>query len=266
MPRRSIGSAAVLRSHGKLLWRVTRSDLRARYAGSVLGFGWVVLGPLLILAIYAVIYLEIFKLRVEGLSAAEYVLFIFCGLVPFLATAEALSLGVGSVIANKSVLSNTVFPIDLAPVGSVLMSQGTIVVGFGIVLVGGAAFGALEPTALLLPAVWLLHLLAVIGVVWVLALLNVLLRDLQTALTAILMVILVASPIAFTPDQVPEALRPLIVLNPFAYFVVSYQKVLILGEVPSAWQWLAMVAIAGVAFLGGSWFFARVKRVVLDHV
>ena len=53
-------------------------------------------------------------------------IFIFSGLVPYLMTAEALVAGVTSVIANKSVLSNTVFPIDLTPVKAVLTSQATM--------------------------------------------------------------------------------------------------------------------------------------------
>ena len=72
-----------------------------------------------------------------GSSAWEYVIFIFSGLVPYLMTAEALVTGVTSVIANKSVLNNTVFPIDLAPVKAVLTSQATMLVGMTVTLVGG---------------------------------------------------------------------------------------------------------------------------------
>lgn len=113
-------------SHRRLLARVTRGELSARYAGSLLGPLWAVIAPALILAVYAVVYMQIFRVRVPGLDSAGYVLYVFAGLVPYLACAEAVSTGVSSVITNKSVLNNTVFPIDLAPVKAVLLSQTTM--------------------------------------------------------------------------------------------------------------------------------------------
>lgn len=261
-----LGSAPLLRTHRHLLWRVTRSDLGARYAGSVLGFGWVVLGPGAILAVYSIVYLQVFKLRVPGLSPGNYVLFIFSGLVPFLATGEALGLAAASIISNKSILSNTIFPIDLVPPGAALMAQGTMVVGFTVIIVAAAAMGSLSITVLLLPIIWGLFLMALTGIAWFLAVLNVLVRDLQMALTPILMTLLIASPIAFTPDQVPAAVRPLIAINPFAWFVTSFQRIMVLGEVPSALSWIGMIVFGVGMFVLGSVFFARAKGVIVDHV
>ena len=123
------GSLRYLKSHGRLLLRVTINDLRQRYAGSMLGLGWAFLAPLLVLGVYALIYLEIFRIRVPDLTSAEYVVYVFCGLVPYLAAAEAIAHGDHAVIANKSVLNNTVFPIDLTPVKPVLATQAIMVAG-----------------------------------------------------------------------------------------------------------------------------------------
>src|SRR5207302_8682397 len=117
-----IGSARYLLTHRRSLVRASRNEIAARYAGSALGAAWVFVAPLLLLGIYSVVYLEIFRSRVPGLSRPEYVIYIFAGLVPYLVTAEAISSGVNAVISSKAVLANTVFPIDLAPVKSVLLS------------------------------------------------------------------------------------------------------------------------------------------------
>jgi homopolymeric O-antigen transport system permease protein len=264
--RRSRGSARHLRTHGRLLYRVTRNDLAARHAGSHLGIGWIFLGPLLVLAIYSLIYLEIFRVRVTGLSSTEYVIYIFCGLVPYLATAEAFSTGVMSVLTNKSVLNNTVFPIDLAPVKAALSAQAIMFAGLAVVVAGAAATGNVHRTLMLLPLVWALHITWLIGVNWVLSLLNVIFRDLQNLLNAILMIMLVASPIAYTPDMVPPALKPLLAINPFAYFVVAYQQVIMLGIYPSIPHAILIVVVAAAAFVFGSWFFDRAKQVIVDYV
>src|SRR5260370_23455236 len=97
MKLHTVGRAGrYLRSHRHILLRVTRNELVARYAGSVLGVGWALLTPLVMMAIYAVVYLVIFRVQVPGLTPGQYVLFIFAGLVPFLMTSEALGSGVGS--------------------------------------------------------------------------------------------------------------------------------------------------------------------------
>ena len=263
---RGIGSARYLRSHRRLLWRVTKNDLQQRYAGSILGLGWAMAGPMLVLGIYALIYLEIFRIRVNDLSSGEYVLYVFCGLVPYLVCAEAIGQGVGSVIANKAVLNNTVFPIDLTPVKPVLGTQVVMATGMTVVLAGAAMTGRLHPTLALLPIVWVLNVLWLMGVNWLLSLLNVIFRDLQNLIAAVLMVMLVASPIAYTPDMVPPGLKPLLALNPFAYFVVAYQQIIMLGIWPSIPHLLVLVVMTAVTFGVGSWFFDRAKRVIIDYV
>jgi len=260
------GSARYLRSHRRLLWRVTRNELSARYAGSHLGIFWVMLAPTLVLVVYAVTYVEIFKIQLAGLTSSEYVVFIFSGLVPYLMAADALANGVGSVIANKSVLSNTVFPIDLAPVKAVFSSQVIMAVGMALTVAGSAIVGTLHWTVLLLLPIWALQAIGLIGIVWFISLLNVIFRDTQNFLTPILMMLLIVSPIAYTPEIVPENLKPLIVLNPFAYFVVAYQQVLVLGLVPSLAHAIVMVVLAVGSFLLGSWFFSTTKRVIIDYV
>lgn len=260
------GSARYLRTHWRLLARVARNDLAARHAGSQLGLGWIFLGPLLVLGIYALIYLEIFHVRATGMTSRQYVVYIFCGLVPYLATAEALSTGVTSVMSNKAVLNNTVFPIDLAPVKSVITSQAVIAIGMPLVVIGAFLTGRVHLTILLLPVVWALNVLWLVGVTWIISLLNVIFRDLQNLLTAVLMIMLVASPFAYTPDMVPQTLKPILALNPFAYFVVAYQQVILLGIFPSVGHSLVLVVMSVGTFLLGSWFFERARGAVIDYV
>jgi lipopolysaccharide transport system permease protein len=261
-----LGSARYLRSHWRLLWRVTKHDLRQRYAGSFLGLGWAMLAPLLLLAIYGVVYIEVFRIRVPDLSTSEYVFYVFSGLVPYLVCADAISQGVTSVITNKAVLNNTVFPIDLTPVKPVLGAQVTMATGLAVVLVGAAATMELHTTLVLLPVIWLLNVLWLMGVNWILSVLNVMFRDLQNVITVLLMATLVASPIAYTPEMVPATLKPLLYLNPMAYFVIAYQQTIMLGVWPSLLRALVLVVMSIATFAFGAWFFARVKRVIVDYV
>jgi lipopolysaccharide transport system permease protein len=259
-------SGRLVRDHFRLLLRVSRNELRSRYAGSLFGVGWALLTPLLMLAVYAAVYVVIFNIRIPGLTTSQYVLYVFAGLVPYLMTSEALATSVTSVITSRSVWTNTVFPVDLAPPKSVLLSQVPMVAGFVVILGALAALGQLRWTVLLLPLVWGLHVLALVGVTWVLALVNLVFRDLQNVIGLLLMVLMIASPIAYTPDMVPPQLRVMLWANPYYPFLTAYQQVTVLGEVPSAGTFVAMAAVGAGLFALGGYFFSRAKSVMLDYV
>lgn len=259
-------SGRYLLSHTRLLLRVTWSDLGRRYAGSILGVGWVVVAPALSIGLYAAVYRLIFKVQVPGLRGWDYVLYIFAGLVPYLMTAEALTGGVTSVIVNRSVLNNTVFPIDLTPVKAVLSAQGSMLVGMVATVAGSIAVGRAHWTILLVPVVWALQIMALIGVSWVLSLVNVVLRDIQNLITLLLVLLMIGSPIAYTPAMVPSSLKWVILVNPLAYFVLTYQRIIVLGELPDPLT-AALLVIASVGlFVLGGFFFSRTKSVMVDYV
>lgn len=266
IPGERWGSMRFIVIHWRLLVRVLYGEMRARFAGSHIGAGWVFLAPLLLLSVYALIYVEIFKVDVPTLSTAGYVLFIFSGLVPFLTLAESLSASLGSVLSNTAVFSNTVYPIDLTPVTAVLVCQGTMVVGVTVILGGGVIFGLLTPFILLTPVVWFLQILALVGIAWILSLVNVLVRDVQNIVSIVLLLLLISSPIAFTPDQVPESIKIMLYVNPVAWFITAYQDVMVLGFSPAPEHWAGLVVFSVGLFCLGSWVFARLKPVAADYV
>lgn len=257
--------AALWRRRG-ILAATVAGDLRARHAGSVLGPLWIALHPLLFLAIYASLYLFVFRARTATLSPADYCLLMFGGLVPFLGFAESLASGVGSVTANAHLVRNTLFPIELSPVRAVLAAQTTPLFG-GLLLVCAAfAAGRATPHLLLLPVASAALLLFTIGTVWILASLNVMLRDLQSSIGILNLLLMASSPIAFTADMLPERFRPFVEWNPFAPFIVAHQRCLLPDAFPEGRPLLAACALALCAFTLGHLFFRRMKGRFFDHV
>ncbi len=241
-------------------------EIRTRYAGSLIGAGWAILSPLILVAIYASIYLFIFKVRVPEMSAYQYVLYVVSGLMPYLMTAEAVSSATPTIAGNTQVLSNTVFPVALMPTRAVFSCQGSMVVAVPILVIGSLVLGTASPWLALLPVIWLLHLGLVIGVAWLAALMNTIVRDVQSIIGVLFIVLLIASPFAYTPEMVPPALKPLIYLNPMAYFIMAYQSVVVLGHAPAPLVSVAIVLMGvGGFFLGGR-LFDRLKSSVIDHV
>jgi lipopolysaccharide transport system permease protein len=260
------GPFSVLWRHRLLLWQTVRNDIRARHAGSVLGLAWLGLYPLLFLGTYALIYICVFKVRFALFNSNEYVVLIFCGLIPFLGFTEALGLGIGSVTSNASLIKNTLFPIELIPVKAVLVSQCTQVVGTALLLAVLVVLGRFSAWMALLPVVWVAQVLFSLGLIWFLSSLNVFVRDLQNIVTVLTLMLMMISPIAYTADMVPAGLQPFLKVNPLYHLVVCYQDSLMLGRFPRDGVLWVLLSLATVFFLAGYWFFTRLKVVFADNI
>ena len=245
--------------------RTTISEVRSKYAGSVLGLMWMVVAPLLLMSIYAVIYLAVFNVRPANIPPSHYVLYVLTGLIPFLAFSDAVMAGTGSLSANRAILLSTVFPAELVPLRSVIASQAPALFGMLLCAVAAAAIGVASPSMVLVPLVWILLLLFVTGLVWVLALANLLVKDVQQALGFVNMLLLIASPIGYTMDMAPPSLRPWLHLNPLAHYIEAMHECIVFGRVPGATSWTVMAALSVLSFMGGFWLFHRAKRALFDY-
>ena len=261
-----IGSASYLFSHFRLMFRVVRNEWRTQYAGSSLGILWTLLKPWMLLSLYSVIYVFIFRIRAEGMTTPQYVLYVFSGLIPFFMTAESLSQGVGSVTSSKAVIENKIFPVDLVPPKAIFIGQSPMIAGMPVVIIGSLWMGSGSWTMLALPVLWCFHILALMGILWIMSLINVVFRDLQNFVQIMLITLLIASPFSYTPDMVPARLQPIIALNPFAYFVMAYQGILVRGHLPPIFNCIFILVFSLGLFFLGSKFFSRAKRVIIDYV
>lgn len=252
--------------HREILSRTTITEARRKYAGSLIGASWMVASPLILMALYALIYLAVFRVQPPTMSQTDYVLYIFCGLIPFLGFMEALNTGASSLSLNKAVLLNTVFPAELVPVRAVLIAQGSTAIGLLLLLALALTLGKWSASLLLVPLVWLFLVLFVTGIVWILSLASLVLRDIQQILAFLSIVLLIVSPIAYTLDMAPGPMKMVIYGNPLSYYLMAIQEAVVLGRTP-AMGILSAVVLLGLSSFGiGYWVFRRAKRVFLDYV
>jgi lipopolysaccharide transport system permease protein len=248
-----------------MLWNTTVGELRQRYAGSLMGLFWLGLSPMLLMAFYSFVYLVVFRVRPAAMSEYEYVLYMLAGLIPFLGLSEALAFGTPSLTSNRAILLNTVFPSELVPVRAVLVSQATTAVGLALTVFVALFMGKLSWTMLLVPIVWLLQVMFVTGIVWVLALASLVFRDIQQSLTFVTMALMVVTPIAYTVDMVPRAVRAVVYVNPLSYFVFGFHHLIVFGRAPSVVMVGIMVALALLSYVVGFCIFQRAKKVFFDY-
>jgi lipopolysaccharide transport system permease protein len=243
-----------------------RHDVRHRYAGSVIGLGWSLLFPLAQMAIFAVVYVFIFRVRPSGLTEYQYLLMVFAGLLPLMGFNEALGAGAAALSSNRNLLTSTVFPSELIPLRALLAAQVPALAGFAVVaaftLIAGTASAA---SLVMVPLVWLLMLLFCAGLAWVLSLVSLIARDVQQALPLVLMALTILSPFAYTPEMVPASLKPLLYLNPLSYFVFCFQDLLAFGRLPQPFALAMAAAMALIAFAAGFVFFRKARAVFFDY-
>ena len=251
--------------HRKILLNTSINDVRAKYSGTMFGLLWAVIFPILFLGLYAIVYTMIFKVRVGQFTTFDYVLLIFAGLIPFLGFAEALGAGTSSIMANKGLIKNTLFPIDLIPVKAVLVSSLTMVVGLVLLLAVLWSRGEFHTTQLLLPAILFLQIIFTIGVIWLLSAFNVFFPDIGQVISVVILMLMLVSPIAYTQDMIPKNLMIIMYPNPLYYMIMLYRGAVVVGELP-----LTLMAIFTMVslftFTAGYVVFTRLQSLFSDYV
>jgi lipopolysaccharide transport system permease protein len=263
--RQLFTSFKLIYDYRKILFAIIKDGLKTRYAGSMLGLFWLILYPLLFLGVYAVIYIFIFKVRLQILNPYEYVLLIFCGLIPFLSFAEALGTGTQSVVGNSQIIKNTLFPIDLMPVRDVFISQAVQVVGLIMLFIISFVLHKLGPMSVFVLLVWFFQIMFTIGLIWIFSSVNVFMRDLGYIVAIINLILMMISPIAYTEDMVPQALRMFLRFNPLYYLIMLYQKLILFNELDLR-KLVVFGAVAVITYVAGYHIFSKLKLLFADQV
>jgi lipopolysaccharide transport system permease protein len=260
--------ADLVRYRGLIESLVAR-ELKARYRGSVLGFFWSFVNPLLLLVIYSIVFAVFIPNRVEGVQ--PYALFLFCGLLPWTWFASALNESSGVLISGGNLIKKVLFPAEVLPIVSVLANMVHFLFGLpilGAFLIYFAYVSADHPIALhagelvWFPVVVLVQLVLTLGLALLLSALTVHFRDVRDILANLLTFWFFATPIIYPWNMEGlENLKLFFDLNPFTHLAISYQEILFFpGNAFGHMYWLLALAVASVGvFLLGYWVFDRLR-------
>ncbi len=255
----------IIYQYRRLLASITRVELAKRHAGSVLGMAWVVLQPGLLLSVYLFIYMVVFPVKLQNFSEFEFVLYVFCGLVPYLGFMEALTTGALSIKQNIHLVKNVMLPIELIPVRAVLVGMASQFVTIAFVLLLVAGHRSLSFHVLWLPAVVFLQMMWLVGLTWILASITVALPDVTYFVNLFVFMLMFLSPIGYRPDAVPLKFRWVIQFNPIYYLTEMYRDSMLNGRWPRPAVLAVYVVMCVGTFALGSAFFERFKGVLTDY-
>jgi lipopolysaccharide transport system permease protein len=236
-----------------------RRELRNRFAGSFSGGLWLLIQPLIQLAVYAFVFTHIFKARVPGGGTEGYVAFLAIAFWPWTAFSESLLRSTTAIQDNAALIGKVSLPRELLVVAVVGSTFIVHLAGFIAVML---ALSLIDPGVHIggLPLAILLHvplLVLALGFSLILAAIQVFVRDLAQVLGQILMLLMYATPIFYDRSFVPARLGAWLDLHPFTFYAESFRMVL-LSQGHVDFQRIAMnLAAAVLVMLAGLWVFRR---------
>jgi lipopolysaccharide transport system permease protein len=265
-----------LASHWELFRMLVIKDLRIKYKASALGLGWSLLNPLLMMAIYSVIFGALL-----GGSKPQFPIYVLSGLLAWNFFGTALPSATLSIVGSANLIKKTRFPTALLPLS--IVSSGLINYLISLVLLAGLLVFYRHPVGLsllLLPVVILAQFVFTAGLSLLLSSLNVLFRDIEHFLGILLTVWFFATPIIYPRNQLQGSrLASLIIqVNPMTWCVEAYQNIFygsadpvagsdgkhFLGTFTTVWPnykpLLGFIALAVILFVVGFITFIRLAH------
>ncbi len=254
-----------------LLRTLVRRDLESRYKGSVLGNFWPLLNQIAQLLIYTYVFSVILKVKlsITGVAVNEnltFGLWLFAGLLPWMAFSSGFSQAATSVLAQANLVKKVVFPLALLPLVPVFSAfiESTIGIAVLIVMVAFAS-GTLQPTLALFPLVWCVQLLLTAGLGYWAAGLTVFLRDVPQTLAVLLNIWMYATPVIYPASAIPEAWRHWVFyLNPLTAIVETYRDLVLVGKMQHGMELGISGAIALFLFITGLFCYRRLRPAFAD--
>jgi ABC-type polysaccharide/polyol phosphate export permease len=245
-----------------LLANLVRRDFQQRYVGSSLGWLWAAVHPAVLLASYTFVFAVVLKVPVEaGAGTSSFALYLFAGILPWLLFQETVQRSATSIVDYSNLVTKTVFPSEMLPVSIFCANLLHHLIG-AAVLLGIAWFAAakITPALALLPVYLGLLALFTLGVSWVVAGLQVFLRDTTQVLAIVLTFWFWFTPIFFARERLPEQLRFVAQWNPLAHVVDAYRGVILAGRAPALGDFALLAASSAGMFVAGGLFFRHTKR------
>ncbi len=243
-------------------------ELTARYRGSVLGFFWSFVNPLLLLLVYTFVFTVVMP-GARGTGLEPFAVFMFCGILPWTWFSSSLLEASNVLLAGGNLIRKVLFPAEVLPIVTVLAGLANFCLGLPIL----AAFLVyyrvpVEPTdLLLLPVIIVLQCVLTMGLALLVSSLTVIFRDVKDLLASLLTLWFFATPVIYPLWAAPPGVQRALALNPMTYLVVAYQEVLFREGPYRDWQAIARVGIVSVAmFAVGYFVFDRLRDALVEEV
>jgi len=253
---------ADLYRYRELFGNLFRRDLQTRYKGSVLGVAWSLVNPLVLMGIYVLVFSLLWKVS----QIPHYALYLLVGLSVWLFFSTSVTSASRSMVDSAALVKKVRFPRQLVPLSVVATQLVTFAVMLVVVMVANViVIPDVRSTFLLAIPLSAGFVAFVAGVALLLACGNVVFRDVEHLVSAVLLPLFFLTPILYALDQLPGGVQQydwvvtiLRWVNPLTPPLEAIRAPLFWGQMPDVWDVVYLVVEAVVALAIGAWVFRRV--------
>lgn len=254
--------------HRWLFLGFVKRELKSRYQGSIGGLIWVLMHPVILLAVYAVVFQSIFKVKFSDLQGHDFIVFLAVVLWPWMAFQEGLLRGTQAVLQNAALVKKVQFPHELL-VYAAVVAAFTIQFGGYIVVITllqalgyGLAWSSLAWVVVLSGILFCVT----IGLSLALCAIQVYLKDVEQVLSQVLMLLFYLTPILYPVTLLPENLQQILFLNFLSHIFGAIRNAWLYGMAPGYWTVLALIAISAASVTLGRRLFLKMSPYFEDVI
>ena len=232
-----------------LMEQLVIRDFKVKYKRSILGVLWSLLYPLLMMSVMAIVFSQMFAVRVEGVN---YLVYLMTGLVMFSYFSEASNAAMVSIVTNFQLMTKVYIPKYIFPLAKCLFVGInfllTLIPLLLIILVTGNGDTKcyINIYYLLLPYIFICLFLFTLGIGFLISTISVFLRDMFYIHGIIITIWQYFTPIFYDVSMLPSGLQTIFKLNPLYIFVTSAREIILFSKAPS----LKYLIICGAYALG----------------
>lgn len=239
-----------------LLSSLVSRNLKTRYRGTILGFFWSFLNPLLLIGVYSLV----FKYYIRFSTDVNYTLFLLTGLLPWSWFSSSLIEGSTSISTSGHLVTKALFPPQILPLVAVVTNLFNYIFALPLLILYSFYTGhTFSFAALLVIPLVIIQGVLCYGLSLLLASLNVIFRDVQHLLSNFLNLLFFLCPIVYESKTIPDKFKFTLSLNPIGRIIDSYHSLLLYGLIPSLLEWSFLISTATFSLLLGLYCF-RITR------
>jgi lipopolysaccharide transport system permease protein len=243
-----------------LVWR----DLKHRYVGSIGGFMWSVVQPVTQLLIYWFAFQIVLQNKAGADTANVSVpLFLFCGLLPWFLFTDTVVRNCSAITDNAALITKTVMPAEILPIAITLSNLVNHAIGMAVLLVVLIATGTISASAIGILLYLPMLVLFAQGLGWIVAGLQVFVRDTIQVLQIVMFVWFWLTPVMYQADRLKD-FKGVVMLSPMAVIVTGYRSSLLGISQPDAPHVALAAGVSIAVFLIGAAAFRQAKPAFAD--
>lgn len=253
------GPAVAVRRYLVLLRSFVSKDIRTRYVGSLMGFFWSVIQPLLELLTYTFVFTVILRVRFEpDYPLLTNALYLFAGMIPWFTVSETLTRSTNAIRTHAHLVKKVRFPSSSLCAYIALSEVFSQLIRFALLFVAAMVVAhGLSWHVLLVFPVLVFQLLFTLGLSQFLATTQVFFKDTQHMLGATLMIWLFITPIFYPASMFPKMFSPILMLNPLSHLVGIYRELILNHRIPHGGSLVIFGAASLLVFVIGTFTFQR---------